>query len=135
MRMTSNIGTIISFPAMYIKISSIIFDYILPISFFRLSDCQKADKPFPKIKETSLFQIFSNNTTVSTWLDCSRWMSNIRKTIEKSARSFSEICLRLFPPQNIHFLDCERSRKQVDVLVPTIYKQPHIFSNRLDTSL
>lgn len=54
---------------MYIKISSIIFDYILPISFFRLSDCQKADTPFPKVEETSSFQIFSNNATVSTWLE------------------------------------------------------------------
>lgn len=57
---------------MYIKISSIIFVYILPINFCRLSDCQKADTPFPKVEETSSFQIFSNNATVSTWLSLSK---------------------------------------------------------------
>ncbi len=54
---------------MYIKISSLIFDYILPIKFFCLSDCKKDDKPLHKVEETSSFQIFSNNATVSTWLE------------------------------------------------------------------
>lgn len=63
--MVSNIGTIISLSAMYIKISSLIFDYILPIKFFCLSDCKKDDKPLHKVEETSSFQIFSNNATVS----------------------------------------------------------------------
>ena len=62
-------------------------------------------------------------------------MSNNRAIHGKSVRSFSETYPRPFWPQNCHFLDRERSRKQVDVLVSTIIKQPHRFPNRLKTSL
>ena len=38
----------------------------------------------------------TNKTTASVWLDCSRWMSNIRKVLEQSSRSFAGIGQSLF---------------------------------------
>jgi deferrochelatase/peroxidase EfeB len=60
------------------------------------------------------------NTTVSQWLYCSILMSNNQAIFGKSARSSSETYPQQFLPQNRHFLDRARSRKQVDVLIPTI---------------
>ena len=57
---------------------------------------------------------------------------------QKSAglsRSFAGIYQRLFWPQNSHFFDHARMRKQVDVVVPTNNMQMHRFADRFKTSL
>jgi len=51
---------------MYIKISFIIFDYILPINFFYLSDYKKADTTFTKTEEILYFESFSTTPMSQT---------------------------------------------------------------------
>ena len=43
--------------------------------------------------------------------------------------------MEIFYSKNSDFLNRERFRKQVDVLVPTYIMEPHILSNRLHSSL
>ena len=72
-----------------------------------------------------------SKTTVSTWLDCSRLMSKIRR-VEPFVRGNISMT---FWPQNSHFFDQARTRKQVDVVVLTYNMEPGIIADRLKTTL